>query len=228
MDFPGLPARLAAVRDAVARHQEVGGWGHRVRVVAVTKTHGPEAVRAAVAAGLRDIGENRVQEALQKQDALLDVSVEWHLVGTLQRNKAKYAAGRFVLIHSVDRADLAAELDRRAAPGTRQPILVQVNCSAEPQKGGVAPASLPVLLDQLRILDRIEVQGLMTMSALTEDRAEQRRAFRLLRELRDASERSGHRLPELSMGMSGDYPIAVEEGATMIRLGTILFGERTA
>jgi pyridoxal phosphate enzyme (YggS family) len=228
MDFPGLPARLAAVREAVARHQEVGGWAHRVRVVAVTKTHGPEAVRAAVAAGLRDIGENRVQEALQKQDALLDVSVEWHLVGTLQRNKAKYAAGRFVLIHSVDRADLAAELDRRAAPGTRQRILVQVNCSAEPQKGGVAPASLPVLLDQLRTLERIEVQGLMTMSALTEDRAEQRRAFRLLRELRDASERSGHRLPELSMGMSGDYPIAVEEGATMIRLGTILFGERTA
>ena len=228
MDFPGLPARLAAVRDAVARHQEVGGWGHGVRIVAVTKTHGPEAVRAAFAAGLRDIGENRVQEALPKQDALLDVSVEWHLVGTLQRNKAKYAAGRFVLIHSVDRADLAAELDRRAASGTRQPILVQVNCSAEPQKGGVAPASLPVLLDQLRILERIEVQGLMTMSALTEDPAEQRRAFRLLRELRDASERSGHRLPELSMGMSGDYPIAVEEGATMIRLGTILFGERTA
>jgi PLP dependent protein len=228
MEFPGLPARLAAVRDAVARHQEVGGWSHRVRIVAVTKTHGPDAVRAALAAGLREVGENRVQEALQKQEALLDVSVEWHLVGTLQRNKAKYAAGRFVLIHSVDRADLAAELDRRAAPGTRQPILVQVNCSAEPQKGGVAPASLPELLDQLRLLDRIEVQGLMTMSALTEDQAEQRRAFRLLRELRDASERSGHRLPELSMGMSGDYPIAVEEGATMIRLGTILFGERTA
>jgi PLP dependent protein len=228
MDFPGLPARLAAVRDAVARHQEVGGWSHGVRIVAVTKTHGPEAVRAALAAGLREVGENRVQEALQKQEALLDVSVEWHLVGTLQRNKAKYAAGRFVLIHSVDRADLAAELDRRAAPGSRQPILVQVNCSAEPQKGGVAPASLPVLLDQLRLLDRLEVQGLMTMSALTDDRAVQRRAFRLLRELRDAAERSGHRLPELSMGMSGDYPIAVEEGATMIRLGTILFGERTA
>ena len=228
MHFPGLPARLAAVRDAVARHQEVGGWSHGVRIVAVTKTHGPEAVRAALAAGIREVGENRVQEALQKQEALLDVSVEWHLVGTLQRNKAKYAAGRFVLIHSVDRADLAAELDRRVVPGDRQPILVQVNCSAEPQKGGVEPASLPTLLDQLRILERIEVQGLMTMSALTDDRAEQRRAFRLLRELRDVSERSGHRLPELSMGMSGDYPIAVEEGATMIRLGTILFGERTA
>ena len=228
MDFPGLPARLAAVRDAVAQHQEVGGWSHAVRIVAVTKSHGPDAVRAALAAGLREVGENRVQEALQKQEALLDVSVEWHLIGTLQRNKAKYAAGRFVLIHSVDRADLAAELDRRVVSGSRQPILVQVNCSAEPQKSGVAPASLPVLLDQLRLLDRIEVQGLMTMSALTDDRAEQRRAFRLLRELRDASERAGHRLPELSMGMSGDYPIAVEEGATMIRLGTILFGERTA
>ena len=228
MHFPGLPARLAAVRDAVARHQEVGGWSHGVRIVAVTKTHGPEAVRAALAAGIREVGENRVQEALQKQEALLDVSVAWHLVGTLQRNKAKHAAGRFVLIHSVDRADLAAELDRRVVPGDRQPILVQVNCSAEPQKGGVEPASLPTLLDQLRILERIEVQGLMTMSALTDDRAEQRRAFRLLRELRDVSERSGHRLPELSMGMSGDYPIAVEEGATMIRLGTILFGERTA
>jgi pyridoxal phosphate enzyme (YggS family) len=159
---------------------------------------------------------------------LLDVSVQWHLVGTLQRNKARHAAGRFVLIHSVDRADLAAELDRRSAPGSRQPILVQVNCSAEPQKGGVEPASLPGLLDQLRLLERIEVKGLMTMSALTEDQTEQRRAFRLLRELRDASERAGHRLPELSMGMSGDYPVAVEEGATMIRLGTILFGERTA
>jgi PLP dependent protein len=226
MDFPGLPARLAAVRDAVARHQEVGGWRHGVRIVAVTKTHGPEAVRAALAAGLADVGENRVQEALQKQEALPGVSVDWHLIGTLQKNKAKHAVGRFVLIHSVDRADLAAELDRRTSPGSRQAILVQVNCSAEPQKGGVAPESLPGLLDQLRLLDRIEVQGLMTMSALTDDRAEQRRAFRLLRELRDQSERSGHRLPELSMGMSGDFPIAVEEGATMIRLGTILFGER--
>jgi PLP dependent protein len=228
MDFPGLPARLAAVRETVARHQEAAGWSHAVRIVAVTKTHGPEAVRAAAAAGLRDVGENRVQEALHKQEALVGLAVDWHLVGTLQRNKAKHAAGRFVLIHSVDRLDLAAELDRRAVPDSRQPILVQVNCSAEPQKGGVEPASLPELLEQLRTLEHIEVHGLMTMSALTDDQAEQRRAFRLLRELRDQSERAGHRLPELSMGMSGDYSIAVEEGATMIRLGTILFGERTA
>jgi PLP dependent protein len=226
MDFPGLPARLAAVRDTVARSQAVGGWRHPVCIVAVTKTHGPEAIRAALAVGLPDIGENRVQEALQKQDALTDLPIEWHLIGTLQRNKARHAAGRFALIHSIDRADLAAELDRRVPAGGRQRVLVQVNCSDEPQKGGVSPESLPALLDQLRALERVEVQGLMTMSALTDDSAEQRRAFRQLRELRAAAERSGHRLAHLSMGMSGDYPIAVEEGATMIRLGTVLFGER--
>jgi PLP dependent protein len=226
MDFPGLPARLALVRETVARSQAARGWRHPVRIVAVTKTHGPEAVRAAVAVGLQDVGENRVQEALQKQEALTDVSVEWHLIGTLQRNKARSAVGRFAVIHSVDRVDLAAELNRRSTDGSRQRVLVQVNCSAEPQKGGVSPEALPSLLGELQSLDRLEVQGLMTMSALTDDPAEQRRAFRLLRELREAAERSGHRLPELSMGMSGDYGIAVEEGATMIRLGTVLFGER--
>ncbi|HET9725894.1 MAG TPA: YggS family pyridoxal phosphate-dependent enzyme, partial [Gemmatimonadales bacterium] len=216
----------ARVRDTVARHQAAGGWSHPVRIVAVTKTHGPEAVRAALAAGLRDVGENRVQEALQKQGELTDAQVRWHLIGTLQRNKARHAAGRFVLIHSVDRADLAAELNRRVEPGKRQAVLVQVNCSDEPQKGGVEPDELPLLLDAMRQLDRLDVRGLMTMSALTDDVGEQRRAFRHLRELRDAEERRGHRLPELSMGMSGDYPVAVEEGATMIRLGTVLFGAR--
>jgi PLP dependent protein len=107
-------------------------------------------------------------------------------------------------------------------------VLVQVNCSDEPQKGGVEPGGLPALLDALTQLPRLEVRGLMTMSALTGDVQEQRRAFRLLRELRDAAERAGRPLPELSMGMSGDYPAAIEEGATMIRLGTVLFGERGA
>lgn len=226
MDFPGLPARLAAVRETVARRQAASGWQHPVRIVAVTKTHGPEAVRAALASGLEDIGENRVQEALQKQDALRDVAPRWHLIGTLQRNKARHAAGRFAIIHSVDRSDLAAELNRRVPAGARQAVLVQVNCSDESQKGGVMPDALAGLLDEIRQLDRLELRGLMTMSALTADSAEQRRAFRLLRELRDSAGRSGHSLPELSMGMSGDYPIAVEEGATMIRLGTVLFGER--
>ena len=226
MDFPALPGSLAQVRDTVARHQAVGGWTHAVRIVAVTKTHGPAAVRAAVAAGLADVGENRVQEALEKQAGLTDVPVAWHLIGTLQRNKARHAAGRFALIHSLDRPDLAAELDRRMPADQRQAVLVQVNCSGEPQKGGVEPEGLPALLEALRSFDRLDVRGLMTMSALTVDAGEQRRAFRRLRELRDAAERQGHRLPELSMGMSGDYPVAVEEGATMIRLGTVLFGER--
>jgi PLP dependent protein len=227
MDFPALPGRLAMVREMVARHQAIAARTHEVRIIAVTKTHPPAAVRAAVAAGLRDVGENRVQEALEKRAALDDVAVDWHLIGTLQRNKARLALGRFALIHSVDRVELATELARRAAPGSRQAILVQVNCSGEPQKGGVEPDGLPALLDVLRSLAGLDVRGLMTMSALTEDQAEQRRAFRLLRDLRDAAERGGYRLPELSMGMSGDYPVAVEEGATMIRLGTVLFGERT-
>jgi len=228
MDFQDLPERLARVRDTVALHQAAGGWTHRVRIVAVTKTHGPEAVRAAAAAGLGDVGENRVQEALAKQDALADLPIAWHLIGTLQRNKARHAAGRFALIHSLDRADLAGELDRRVTTGVRQAVLVQVNCSDETQKGGVAPADLPALLDALDPFVRLEVRGLMTMSALTDDPREQRRAFRRLRELRDDAERGGRRLPELSMGMSGDYGIAVEEGATMVRLGTVLFGARPA
>jgi pyridoxal phosphate enzyme (YggS family) len=226
MDFPALPGNLARVRDTVARHQSVGGWSHPVRIVAVTKTHGPPAVHAAVDAGLTDVGENRVQEALEKQAAVPDLAVSWHLIGTLQRNKARHAAGRFTLIHSLDRADLAAELDRRVGPGRQQAVLVQVNCSDEAQKGGVEPDGLPALLETLRGLAALEVRGLMTMSALTDDAGEQRRAFHRLRELRDVEERRGHRLPELSMGMSGDYPVAVEEGATMIRLGTVLFGER--
>jgi pyridoxal phosphate enzyme (YggS family) len=226
MDYPDLPGSLARVRETVARQQAIAGWNHRVRIVAVTKGHGPEAVRAAEAAGLEDVGENRVQEALDKQERLRETEVAWHLIGTLQRNKARHAAGRFALSQSVDRSDLAVELDRRVDPAIRQQVLVQVNCSEEPQKGGVEPAGLTALLDALRALPRLEVIGLMTMSALTGDATEQRKAFRRLRELRDTAERDGQRLPELSMGMSGDYPVAVEEGATLIRLGTVLFGER--
>jgi PLP dependent protein len=226
MEFPDLPSRLALVHETVARHQAAGGWTHPVRIIAVTKGHGPAAVQAAAAAGLEDVGENRVQEALSKQDQAAVVQVRWHLIGTLQRNKARHAAGRFVLVHSVDRADLAAEMDKRVAGESRQQVLIQVNCSDEPQKGGVEPDGLRLLLDTLRGMSRLEVIGLMTMSALTDDAAEQRRAFRRLRELRDEAAREGHRLPELSMGMSSDYAIAAEEGATMMRLGTVLFGER--
>ena len=227
MEFPGLADRLRLVQSAIAERQQLAGLQHLVTIVAVTKGHGPDAVRAAAAAGFAVVGENRVQDALAKQDATSDIRVGWHLIGTLQRNKVRHAIGRFDLIHSIDREDLALELDRRITPGTTQQVLVQVNCSAEPQKGGAEPGAVPALLDALTLLTRLEVRGLMTMAALTDDPAEQRRAFRLLRQLRDDAVARGHAGPELSMGMSGDYLVAVEEGATMVRLGTLLFGERS-
>jgi hypothetical protein len=222
-----LVDRLAAVRDTIDRSLTRAGRRHDVTIVAVTKTHPADAVREALAAGLSDVGENRVQEALEKQDALPGLPVRWHLIGTMQRNKARLAAGRFALIHSVDRADLAGDIARRVAPGTRQRVLLQVNCSAEPQKGGVEPGLLPALIDQVLALPALDLCGLMTLAAFDADEAELRRTFGLLRRLRDEGEQRGAMLPELSMGMSGDYPIAVEEGATLVRLGTILFGERT-
>lgn len=227
MDFPDLPARLAEVQGVVGRSISRGGWDHRVRVIAVTKTHSAAAVRAAVAAGIDDAGESRVGEALTKQDELEGLAVRWHFIGGLQKRKAREVPGRFNLVHSVDRESLARELDRRTRPaGVRQEILVQVNCSEEAQKGGVAPAELPSLLDTLRDLPHLSVRGLMTMAAIDAGEAEQHRTFGLLRHLRDEAASFGHELPELSMGMSGDYAVAVEEGATMIRLGTVLFGER--
>lgn len=226
MHYPDLAGRLAEVRERIATRQRAAGWSHPVTIVAVTKTHPAEAVRAAVAAGLTAVGENRVQEALTKQAELADLRVDWHLIGTLQRNKAKHAVNRFALIHSVDSLALAQDLDRRAAPGTVQPVLVQVNCSGEPQKGGVEPAELPALLEGMAALPHLALRGLMTMAELTADESVQRAAFRQLRTLRDEAGVRGLALPELSMGMSGDYQVAVEEGATLVRLGTLLFGER--
>lgn len=225
MAFDALVERLDRVREVVAEAQRAAGLTHPVRIIAVTKSHGPGAVEAAVRAGLTDVGENRVQEALEKQ-ASGPPEVRWHLIGTLQRNKARHAVGRFVLVHSVDRLDLAAELARRVPAGERQAVLLQVNCSAEPQKGGVEPEGLGALLGEVAEYPLLEVRGLMTMAAFDADEAAQRRTFGRLRELRDRAEQSGHRLPELSMGMSDDYAAAVREGATMVRLGTVLFGER--
>lgn len=227
MDFSGLSDRLAQTRRAIAESQQSAGWTHPVEIVAVTKGHGPEAVAAALQAGITIVGENRVQEAIAKQDAIPDLAVAWHLIGTLQRNKVRHAAGRFALIHSVDRLDLAREISHRTLPGAKQPVLVQVNCSAEPQKGGVDPAELPALLDGMAELAGIEVRGLMTMAAFDADEPAQRETFARLRRLREEEAGSPRLGPELSMGMSGDFRAAVAEGATMVRLGTLLFGERS-
>ncbi len=224
MSFEALPERLAQVRAELARRAADPGG---VTIVAVTKGFGTDAIRAAAAAGIADIGENRVQEAVQKQDALRELSgVRWHLIGHLQRNKARVVAGRFDLVHSLDSLELARELDRRST--TPQRVLLQVNVARESQKSGCAPEEAPTLARQVTALGGLRLEGLMTLAPLTDDEDVQRRTFRGLRLLRDRiKEEEGVWLPTLSMGMSGDYASAAQEGATVIRLGTVLFGPRT-
>lgn len=229
MSFGDLPERLSAVRGTIARCQAEGQWPHPVTIVAVTKGFGPDAVAAALAAGLRDVGENRVQEALAKMDAVAarGLAPRWHLIGHLQRNKARSVPGRFALVHSVDSAALAQELDRRAAhAGVRVPVLVQVNVAGEEQKSGCLPAEAPALVRAVAESAALTVEGLMTMAPFTDDVGIQRRTFRELRLLRDRLMEDGLCTPTLSMGMSGDYASAVAEGATLLRLGTVLFGPR--
>jgi pyridoxal phosphate enzyme (YggS family) len=228
MSFAALPERLAQVRAEIARRQNAGGWTHPVTIVAVTKGFGPEAVTAAAQAGLADIGENRVQEAVQKQEELgagsQELGLRWHLIGHLQRNKAKLVPGRFALVQSVDSLELAMELSKRASAPL--PVLLQVNVARESQKSGCAPEEAPGLARQMAGLGHLKLEGLMTIAPFTDDEDVQRRTFRSLRALRDTIKEAGVWLPTLSMGMSADYATAVAEGATVIRLGTVLFGPR--
>ena len=225
MALEGLPERLAQVRAEIARLAP-----QPVTIVAVTKGFGTDAVRAARDAGLADIGENRVQEAVQKQEELGDGSrelgIRWHLIGHLQRNKAKVVPGRFELVHSVDSIELATELERRAQAPLR--VLLQVNVARESQKSGCTVEAALGLARQVAAFEHLRLEGLMTMAPFTDDVDVQRRTFRGLRVLRDRiKEEEGVWLPTLSMGMSGDYASAALEGATVIRLGTVLFGPRT-
>lgn len=224
MGFEALPERLAQVRAELARRAP-----QPITIVAVTKGFGTDAIRAALDAGLADIGENRVQEAVQKQEELgvrsQELGIRWHLIGHLQRNKARVVAGRFDLVHSLDSLELARELDRRSQAPQR--VLLQVNVAREAQKSGCAPEDAPMLARQIAALGALRLEGLMTLAPLTDDVDVQRRTFRGLRDLRDRiKEEDGVWLPTLSMGMSDDYVSAVLEGATVIRLGTALFGPR--
>ncbi|MGH7548142.1 MAG: YggS family pyridoxal phosphate-dependent enzyme [Gemmatimonadales bacterium] len=231
MSFGALPERLAHVRAELARRQGARGWTHPVAIVAVTKGFGLDAVEAALTAGLGELGESRMQEALEKIDTPPGRRATWHLVGHLQRNKAKHVPGRFALVHSLDALALAEELDRRVAAvggGAAQRVLLQVNVAGEAQKSGCAPADAPELAKRVAALPHLKLEGLMTIAPFTDDEAVQRRTFRGLRELRDTLQEDGLWLPTLSMGMSADYGTAVEEGATVIRLGTVLFGPRVA
>jgi pyridoxal phosphate enzyme (YggS family) len=228
MPFLDLPDRLREVRDRIDAAAKRGGRdGRAVRIVAVTKTHGPDALQAAWDAGLQDVGENKVQEALGKMDAL-QLPFRWHLIGHLQRNKVKHLA-RFHLIHSLDRPALADAVATHAAGEQRVvDCLVQVNIVGEETKGGYEPRTLGSEADRLKALSSLRVRGVMTMAPFDAEDAVLRRVFRGARESLETLRRAGHsEASELSMGMSQDYETAVEEGATLVRIGTVLFGART-
>ena len=211
MNAETIASRLARVRQGIPEG---------VGLVAVSKSHPAAAIREAFAAGQRDFGENYVQEWREKADALADLpGLVWHFVGSLQTNKVKYLAARVGLIHTVDREELGREIARRwEKAGARARVLVEVNLGGEASKGGCAAGQVPALVEALRRLPSLDVAGLTAIPPPEDD---PRPHFAALRALRD---RLG--LRELSMGMSGDYPVAIAEGATLVRIGTAIFGER--
>ena len=227
MPFPDLSARLAEVRTHIEAAVGRGGHGQTVTIVGVTKTYGPDAPLAAWEAGLRDVGENKVQEALAKMPKVA-VPLRWHLIGHLQRNKVKQI-DEFALIHSMDSARLADALAAHGqSRGRPVEVLAQVNVSGEETKGGYQPSMFVQEADRLRGLSGIVVRGVMTMAPFDATEQTLRSVFAGARRCAETLRAAGHPATELSMGMSGDYEVAVEEGATLVRLGTVLFGARAA
>jgi pyridoxal phosphate enzyme (YggS family) len=221
--------RLSEIRTRIAEAcARVGRDPQEVTLVGVTKYVGVEEIEGLIRAGLTDLAENRLQVALPKLEALQAAGhdVTWHFIGSLQTNKVKDVLGRFALLHSLDRLSLAEEIQKRAARrGLVVPCLVQVNVSGEESKGGFSPDEVPDFLRRLSEMPAIEVRGYMTMAPIAESAEETRPVFRRLRELRDewlASGLAPVTASELSMGMSGDFEVAVEEGATLVRIGSIL------
>ena len=226
MSAPALQQDVAAgverVRERIARACQRAGRDHgSVTLVAVSKGHPAEVIGAAASAGVRHFGENRIQEALPKIEEATAAGVEavWHLVGHLQSNKAKAAASAFNVIHSVDSVRLLARLD--AAAAAPRDVLLQVNVAAEPQKQGVAPDEVGGLVAAARESGSLRLRGLMTIAPIAAQPEEVRPVFRSLRALAERFE-----LPELSMGMTDDFEVAIEEGATLVRVGRAIFGER--
>jgi pyridoxal phosphate enzyme (YggS family) len=227
-----ISAGLADVRLRLARAaQRAGRDPSSVRLIAVSKTHPLESVLAAVRAGQTVFGENRVQEGLQKIGQSSDTALEWHLIGHLQSNKARKAATAFSCIHSIDSADLLEKVDDAALEcGTRPDLLVQVDLAGEPTKYGATIETLSRVFDRAATCRAAQVRGLMVLPPFVDDPEEARPYFRQLRNIRD--ELAGRGVPasmlrELSMGMSHDFEVAIEEGATLVRVGTAIFGTRS-
>jgi PLP dependent protein len=231
IDSAALRSRLAGVRDRVARAAgRAGRDPASIRLVAVSKTFPAEFVRAAADAGQIDFGENKVQEALQKIDQTSDLAIRWHLVGHLQSNKAK-KTGRFDVIHSIDDADLVRQVDEAArAAGRRIDLLVQVDLAGEATKFGAREDDLDPIFEAARAARAARVVGLMLLPPASDDPEQARPYFQALRAVRDRLVARGvdrSMVAELSMGMSHDFEVAVEEGSTMVRVGTAIFGART-
>ena len=220
--------RLLAVQARIARAAgEAGRDAGGVCLLAVSKTFDAAAVRGLAACGQREFGENYLQEALEKQAALRDLPLVWHFIGPIQSNKTRAIAENFSWVHSVDRLKIAERLSaQRPAALPPLQLCIEVNVSDEASKGGVAPAELPALAAAVAVLPALQLRGLMAIPAPNPDLAAQRAAFRRVRELFDGLRARGHALDTLSMGMSDDLDAAILEGATIVRIGTALFGER--
>jgi pyridoxal phosphate enzyme (YggS family) len=227
-DMETLQTRLHRVRQQVADACRAAGRDpDEVSILPVSKTFGPKVIREGVALGMHRFGENKVQEIRDKAEPLADCGIDWVMIGHLQTNKTNIVARLASEVQSLDRPKLAAALDRRLRMENRViDVLVQVKTSNEPSKYGLAPQQLPPFLDELRDYPTIRVRGLMTMATHAGDPDAVRGCFRRLRELRDRAATAGHDLPDLSMGMSGDFPLAIAEGATEVRIGTAIFGPR--
>ena len=228
--------RAAYLREQYARTRQMvaelavrhGRKPEEVRIVAVSKYQPAAAVAALAETGQRDFGENYVQEALAKQREVCRPDLRWHFLGRLQRNKAKDLLDNFVMLHGLDNVALALDLHERfQAKGQVLDVLIQVNLGDEPQKGGIAPGELPALAEHVGELSGLALRGLMALPPFELDLARKQYLFGELRRLRDTVQRqTGLRLPELSMGTTDDFPQAIAEGATMVRIGTRIFGER--
>ena len=228
-----IAANLAVVRGRLEQAARTTGRNPAdIRLVAISKTFPSDAVREAFAAGQVDFGENRVQEALQKIRATAELHSRWHLVGHLQTNKARKVARPFAYVHSVDSLELLTRLDQAAAAERTSPkLLIQVDMAGEATKFGAAEADLPALFEAAGRLQSAQVVGLMTLPPYAEDPEQARPYFQRLRTIRDGLAKGGvgaDQLRELSMGMSHDFHIAVEEGATIVRVGTAIFGTRVS
>ncbi|MBI5098746.1 MAG: YggS family pyridoxal phosphate-dependent enzyme [Nitrospirae bacterium] len=223
---------LAAIQERInSAAAKAGRNPQDIKLVTVTKTIELQEIIKAVKAGVRILGESRVQEAQEKitnyKLQITNSKVQWHLIGSLQKNKAKYAVQLFDLIHTIDSIELAEEVDKQARKNEKtQRILVQIKLSEEEAKHGVLEKDLMDLLDKISNMNNLKLEGLMTIPPLFEDPEFVRPYFMRLREIRDKLSAKGYNLPELSMGMSNDFEVAIEEGATMVRIGTAIFGER--